>query len=801
MNYYEDPRGSSPRWDSRWVRVLPIPSRYPQDLELVELQQAVMSHLRVHAAAYEVVIGLRATLGGNILTISQGVIWCSIGQDYYIHIPASKVVIPSITGTHTLGIQLAKEVVGAGYDPVLGGIQPLLWDALPDRLQVHARYVWNTSDTLPVLTLRGGRLYYYSDKVRPQQDTLMRAYMRELDGDYVVCGIEVNYHDGWVHVGAGRAWVGGRPIEIEAQSIPYRNGTLQLCTNGQVLIELKHEDYIPEYSALVDSTNRPMLLGSNYGVVLPHTTHTPYLIPHKCVPIALLEGEVLTDIAPRLPSPSELLAVLSNPERDVIPNYLGDVYHPLYRVRVTNCLPSGEHVAGGVIYLPRVGHRVVVPPYIPPHSSSMVEESTVRTDWIDSSPTPSTPPPPPPFVHSNPTASGVSVTGYNLTPWGRYTPNPSPTKVLRGSLIGTSIEADAHGMLEYESSDVVDVSGIIPTTNPDISVGLGQSFRTLTPLMVGKVSLYLRAGYYGLVSLCSIQGAGTAPDRREGSGPYGPPLAWVPVSSTTTGWLDINIGPVYLAPGTYAVISQSVVGSVIGRRHYLLPTLEGIPETIGSMNMLLSQDGHWLSLPNMDLMYRIYEAVPTVTYKDRFTTIEWGEAFDGYEYVSNYQLPPGTYITCTTNAMQGGPPLGKVFPPRTSMVLSEALFGTPTLFPSIDIGYVSLYITSKVGTWISREELVGPYTSVRVSLRSYTPDGTSVKVYVGSSSEWVEMALMELGTRSVYYIANLLPTTSSTDINGVVRQVMRERVRVRIELGTLSVELQPYVWDVVISTQ
>jgi hypothetical protein len=203
----------------------------------------------------------------------------------------------------------------------------------------------------------------------------------------------------------------------------------------------------------------------------------------------------------------------------------------------------------------------------------------------------------------------------------------------------------------------------------------------------------------------------------------------------------------------------------------------------------------------MDLMYRVHKAVPTATYRDRFTTIEWGEAFDGYEYTPNYQLPPGSYITCTVSTKQGGQPMGKVFPPRTSIVLSEALFGTPTLFPSIGVGYVSLYTTSKVGTWISREELVGPYSAVEVSLSSHTPEGSSVRVYVGSGSGWVELDLVGVGMRSTYRIANLPPTTSSSDINGVVREVMRERVRIRIDLVTISPEVQPYVWDVVITTQ
>lgn len=791
MNYYEDLRGSSPRWDGRWVGVLPIPDRYPQDLELLELQQTVMSHLRVHTTAYEVVSGLRATMKGNLLTISEGVIWCAIGQDYYIHIPTSKVVVPQVGNHHSLGIELAKGVVGAGYDPILGGIHPLLWEAPHDRLEVHARYVWDTNDTLPVLMVGGGRLYYYHDRVKPLQDSLIRAYMRELDGDYIVSGVEVCSEGGWVHVGVGKAWVGGTPIEVEAQSLPYKDGTLQLCSDGQVVIEVSHKDYIPEYSALVDSTNTPMLLGTNYGVLLPHTTTTPYLIPYKCVPIALLGGGLVVNIAPRLPTDRELLEVLSSPGRNVAANQSGDVHHPLYRVRVTNYLPGGEHVVGGVIYLPRVEHRVSVPPYIPPNSTSILEESMVRTDWIDSSPTPSTPPPPPPFVHATPITSGILISGYNLTPGGTYTPNPAPTKVLRGTPSGASIKADAYGMLEYEALNVTDLSGVIPTAYPNLSVGLGQSFRTQTPSMVGKVSLYLRAGYYGVVSVCVIQG----------SLPYGPPLAWVPVSSTSTGWLDISIGPMYLPPGTYALVSQSVVGSVIGRRHYLLPTLGGTPETAGSMSMLLSQDGQWLSLPNMDLMYKVHNAKPTATYRDRFTTIEWVEAYDGYEYVSNYQLPPSTYITCTAHTKQGGQPIGKVFPPRTSMVLSEALFGTATLFPSIGVGYVILYITSKVGTWISREELVGPYTSVTVSLSSHTPQGTSVRVYLGSGSGWVEMTLVDTGTRYTYQVVNLSLTTSSTDINGAVRQVMRERVRIRIELATISPELQPYVWDVVTSTQ
>jgi hypothetical protein len=203
----------------------------------------------------------------------------------------------------------------------------------------------------------------------------------------------------------------------------------------------------------------------------------------------------------------------------------------------------------------------------------------------------------------------------------------------------------------------------------------------------------------------------------------------------------------------------------------------------------------------MDLMYKVHKAVPTAAYRDRFTTIEWLEAFDGYEYAPNYQLPPGTYITCTANTKRGGQALGKVFPPRTSMVLSEALFGTDTLFPSIGGGHISLHITSKVGSWISREELVGPYSSVRVVLSSHVPEGTGVRVYVGSGSGWVEMSQVVAGTRSTYEIAKLSPTTSSTDINGAVRAVMRERVRIRIELVTVSPELQPYVWDVVTSTQ
>ena len=386
---------------------------------------------------------------------------------------------------------------------------------------------------------------------------------------------------------------------------------------------------------------------------------------------------------------------------------------------------------------------------------------------------------------------------YNLEPNATYTPNPTPSTVTRGMAVGPSIKADQWGMLEYQSSDIpVDLSGIIPTTTPNLSIGLGQSFRVLTPTMVGNVSIYLRAGYQGVLSICAIQG----------NQPYGAPLTWVPVSSIATGWVDIAIGPVYLPPGKYALVSQSVVGSVIGRRHYLLPTLDGTPETTNSMNMLLSQGDHrgggqWQSLPNMDLMYRIHKATPTATYRDRYVAIEWPEAFDGYEYEGEYNLPPGTYITCTALTKEGGGTLlGKTFPPRTSMVLAEALFGTDTLFPTVGNGEVRVHITSKTGTWISREELVGPYTNARVSLNAHVPEGSTITLYINSGSGWVPMNLTQVvGARRIYQIGDLSPTTSSTDINGTVREVVRERLRVRIELSTLSPHIQPYVWGLEIS--
>lgn len=802
MNYYEDLTGTSNRWDRDWVRVLPIPNRYPQGAELLELQQTAMSGLGVHHTAYEVVNGLRGTLSsdGTLITISQGIIWCAIGQESYTWVPRVRVPIP--TNATQLGIELVRESVGAGYDSILGGIPPLLWEAPLDRVRVYARYVWGTPDMLPILTVLNGVVYHYSDKVNPLRDTVLRTYMRELDGDYVAYGLEVTYHDGWVHVGAGKAWVGGAPIEVEAQPIAYREGTLQLCSDGKVAIEGSFTTYTPEYSAIVSSVGTPILMGNQYGVVIPHALPNPYLIPHRCIPLALLEGigasSTVMDIAARVPTQGELLRLLSDVEPIPQGNQLGDINHPLYKVRVSQYLPNGEYEAGGVIYLPRVTQVLTVPGYAPPSTRLVLEESTVRTDWIDSAPTPSTPPPPPPFVY----AEGLTVRAYNLEPNGTYTPNPNPSTVIKGALVGISIRADQWGMLEYQSPDTpVDLSGIIPTATPNLSVGLGQSFRVLTPTMVATVSLYLRAGYQGVLSICTMQG----------SQPYGVVLAWVPVSSIATGWLDIAIGPVYLPPGTYALISQSVVGSVIGRRHYLLPTLDGTPETTNSMNMLLSQGGVWQSLPNMDLMYRIHKATPTATYRDRYVVVEWSEAFDGYEYVENYNLPPSTYITCTALTREGGTLLGKTFPPRTSMVLGEALFGTDTLFPTVGTGEVKVYITSKSGTWISREELVGNYTSIRVSLNAQVPEGSAIALYVNSGSGWVPLELIEtmdtIGSlrhasafaRRSYHIGGLSPTTSSTDINGVVREVVRERLRVRIELSTLSPEIQPYVWGLEIS--
>ncbi len=809
------------RWDRHWVKVLPMPNRYPQDIELLEMQQVMQSRLLVHTSAYEVVSGMKGTIQNNgSLLISSGIIWSSIGSDYgegvYIEVPPTHVVVPSAPGLHQLGVQIVRDVVGAGYNPILGGIAPLLWETPLDRVRVYARYIWDTPDTLPVLTIKEGRvIYYYSSRKNPLRDTLINTYMRELDGDYIVCGISVTTVEGWVHVGAGRAWIGGRPIEMQAQSIPYRDGLLQLCADGSITIEGTYTPAlhgtppagsVSGYSAIVSSDNTPILIGNQYGVVVPDIPINPYLIPNRCMPLASLYDGLLTDIAGRLPTDAELYLLLSSIQYTSSSNNqanTGDVNHPLYRVRVINYHPNGDLEAGGIICLPRVVQTLAIPGYIPPHTLSVIEENTVRTDWIDSAPTPSTPPPPLPFVHvSVETNNGYVVYGYNLTPGVSYNPNPAPSKILRGTPQGLSITADSHGMLEYASTDKpIDLSGILPTTNPDLSIGIGQSFRILSSVMVGVVSLYLKAGYHGVVSICALQN----------NKPYGPALAWVGVSSTSTGWVDIQIGPVYLPAGSYALVSQSVVGSAIGRRHYLLPTLSGTPESTGSMNMLLSQDGLWESLPNMDLMYRIHSAVPSSTYRDRITVLDWGEPFDGYEYISNYHLAPGTYITCTPNTKQGGPLLGKVFSPRTTITLSEALFSTDTLFPTIDEGLVHLYITSKTGTWISKEELVGPYTSVRITLNAHIPEGSTITVYVNSASGWLPIPLLQsagardvplsVGNTFTYQINGLSPTTSSTDINGVVRQVIRERVRIRVEMTTLSPEIQPHIWGIVTTTQ
>ena len=552
----------------------------------------------------------------------------------------------------------------------------------------------------------------------------------------------------------------------------------------------------PEYSVIVSSTNSPILIGSQYGVVLPPIHNkSPYIIPYTCMPLALLENNTVTDIAPRLPTQEELAILLYNPQVSLASNQavVGDINHPLYRARVYSS--NGSYI----ISLPRVVETIAVPGYVPPHTREVLEESTIRTDWIDSTPNPSTPPPPPPFVYSR----GLKVQAYNLTPGGTYMPNPAPLTVTRGTLTGLSIVADDKGMLEYQSTaPLEDLSGILPSSSPNLSIGLGQSFQVLSPTMLGAVSVYLRAGYYGVISICQLLS----------DQPYGSSLAWTGVSSTNTGWVDIAIGPVFLLPGTYALISQSIVGSVLGRRHYLLPslvatqlgvspiTLEGTPETTGSLSMILSQDGSWEPLTSMDLLYRVYKAAPTATYRDRSTIIEGGEAFDGYEYRPSYLLPAGTYITCTTRmtaSVGAGPLVGSTFPPMTSLTIAEALFGTDTLFPVIQEGEIDLHITSKNGTWISKEELVGPYTGVEVSLNANIPEGSTITVYISMGNGWSQVDLVSVtGDRYTYRVEELSSTSSSTDINGVVRQVIRERLRIRIDLNTTSPELRPSVWDI-----
>jgi hypothetical protein len=781
MTYYEDSTGASLRWREEWVKVLPVPNRYPQDMEFLELQQSVLSRLVVHHTAYEIVMGLKATCSGNELIISEGTIWCGIGEGLYIQLPRTQIRVPTVhSGKVALGIQLIKEVVRAGYDPILGGVPPTLWEAPMDRVRVYARYLWDVRDTLPVLTLLNGKIHYYSDKVHELRDSIIRTYIRDLDGDYIAYGINICLHEGWVHIGSGRAWIAGTPVDVEAQSIPYRSGELQLCTDGAAAIESSHETYVPEYSAIVSNNGTPILIGGkSYGVVLPNISLNPYLIPLRCVPLATLSNGVVTDIAARLPTDDELLLLLHRPLKSISSDQIGDVNHPLYRVRVST---------EGVIYLPRTTSTVQVEGYVLPNTRSVLEESSVRTDWIDSAPTPSTPPPPPPFVHAKKVISGYRVRGYNLSPSTIYTPYPAPDSVTRGALTGTSITSDAYGMLEYISSTVpIDLSGIVLTATPNVGIGLGQSFKVSVPVMVGTVSLYLRAGYYGVISICPLQN----------NQPYGAALAWVGVSTTSTGWTDVEIGPIHLPTGTYGLISQSVIGSVIGRRHYLLPTLEGVPETTNSMSLMLSQAGTWESLPNMDLMYRIYKATPNSTYGERVTTITGLEAFDGYEYTPNYNSPPNTYITCTGRTSATGALIGSTFPPRTSIALVEALFGTATLFPTIGEGSLSMHTTSKTGTWVSLEALVGAYTAVIVLLDAVMPEGSSVSVYVNSGAGWLEVPLLDIrGTQHTYRIEDMSPTTSSTDINGVVKAVVRERIRVRVDLSTTSPEIQPRVWNI-----
>ena len=191
MSYYDNPLGTSQRWDKAWVRVLPVPNRYPQDRELVEVQQTALSHLKVHSDSYKIIKGLRATVVGNRLSLSKGIIWCSIGDDYYINVPSTQVAIPQgasrlvNAARHRLrlGIELVKDSIGSGYDPILGGIQPLLWEVPLDRVHVYARYVWDTPDSLPVLTIEDGKIYHYSDKANTIRDNLIKTYMREVDGD------------------------------------------------------------------------------------------------------------------------------------------------------------------------------------------------------------------------------------------------------------------------------------------------------------------------------------------------------------------------------------------------------------------------------------------------------------------------------------------------------------------------------------------------------------------------------------------------------------------------------------------
>jgi hypothetical protein len=784
-------------------KVLPAPDRYPQDRDMLLLQDTLKSIVSVHTSPYDIISGMQATLSGAIIYISQGIIWSGI-DGHYISVPGTRLTVPGDGLPHRLGLQVAEGVMGAGYDPILGGIAPPLWEPPLDREVVCIRYVWDETDMLPVLTVKEGSIYHYKRTgMLPRDYTTIRTYMRELDGDYIVWGISISSIEGWVHVGKGKVWIAGTPIEVQAQSIPYKDGALALCSDGRIAIQnIKGGDPLLNPSYITTQIDTAMVMGMGYVVTLPYITYRdPYVTDnvYSCMYIASLEGGIVTDIAPRLIDVEQLLRLVG-PTPSSISIELGDIYHPLYKARVVPNRPNGTNVPLGVIYLPRIAIQVKVNGYIVPNSNAVLEQSEVRTDWIDSSPTPSTPPPPPPFMYIESTPDNTyKVRAYNLLPDTVYIPNPFPLRVIVGTLTSPNIKADSTGALEYvTSTPPVELSGIVPSDYPDVSVGLGQGFYIERGVMVSGVSLYLRAGYYGVISICPMSVVGVSTPTLM------PPLAWVPVSTTSIGWTYISLGPIYLQPGTYAIVSQSVVGSIMARRHYLLPNLvQSAPqETSGSMSMLLSQAGTWQSLPNMDLTYRLHSSTPIEgsLYADRVLEIEWPEPFDGYEYEPDYLLPPGTYITCTANS--GGTLVGKVFPPTTKLSITEALFGTPTLYPVIRDNNVTLYITSKEGTWVSRESLVNTYTSVRVTFNAYIPEGSSVVVSIaGGSNGWLPLTVEQvLEDKYTYYIENLSPTTVMTDINNQPRQVLRDRVRIRIDLKTVSPHIQPHVWGVTFST-
>lgn len=281
--------------------------------------------------------------------------------------------------------------------------------------------------------------------------------------------------------------------------------------------------------------------------------------------------------------------------------------------------------------------------------------------------------------------------------------------------------------------------------------------------------------------------------------------------------------PIYLIPGTYAlVISNNIDSMELYTNTVNQPLLNSNTATVSNVDFIdgsLYQynNGVWVSNQQQDLAFQLVK----MSFKQSqvnlpITLINPVNSFSLLNSFIRYIRPAGTtvevkykYENQSSFAVLNP---NQLLPDKVNRLdlIFELKSDNPNLMPLIDNS--SFFITNSFnneGKWISRTiEMQDYYTSISVELDSYLPQGSNLTVYISSNKgqTWEALSLekeqLANGAIPLYKqtYSKQLTDTVNFFFNDQSSTFRRKFLTVRVDLESVSLNQNPYFTNLIATT-